>query len=346
MGKIRQKDYLEMNVYDKAIERINHIYDTFDKIVVSFSGGKDSTAVLNCALNVAKERNKLPLKVVFFDEEAVHPPTIEYVHRVNNNPDIDLEWYCLQFKHRNACSNEEPFWYTWDIDKKDKWVRTIPDNAITYHDKFKKGMTFQEFSPYLYEKNQGKIAMLTGIRTQESLRRYQVIARKKNDSYINSKCESGQNQYRVFPIYDWSSEDVWLAVHKFKWDYNKTYDIFNQTKLFNDFLHQRVCPPYGEEPLRGLWIYAECFPDMWHKMIQRVEGVATAWRYGNTELYSSAKAKPIGITWQEYLNVIIDSYDHDSKNDIKKNINSYIKNHFLKTKNKIQDGIVTGKHSA
>ena len=144
MGKIRQKDYLEMNVYDKAIERINHIYDTFDKIVVSFSGGKDSTAVLNCALNVAKERNKLPLKVVFFDEEAVHPPTIEYVHRVNNNPDIDLEWYCLQFKHRNACSNEEPFWYTWDIDKKDKWVRTIPDNAITYHDKFKKGMTFQE----------------------------------------------------------------------------------------------------------------------------------------------------------------------------------------------------------
>lgn len=337
MGKIRQKEYLDANVYDKAIERINHIYDSFDKIVVSFSGGKDSTAVLNCVLNVARERNKLPLKVVFFDEEAIHPPTIEYVHRVSNNPEIDLEWYCLEFKHRNACSNEEPFWYTWDLNKKDKWVRTIPDNAITHHDKFKKGMTFQEFCPYLFDKKDGKIAMLTGIRTQESLRRYQVIAKKKNDSYINSKCEAGQNQYRVFPIYDWSSEDVWLAVHKFGWDYNKTYDIFNQTKLFNDFLHQRVCPPYGEEPLRGLWIYAECFPEMWHKMIERVEGVATAWRYGNTELYSSAKAKPIDITWQDYLNVIIDSYDHDSKNDIKLNINHYIKNHYKKTKIKIED---------
>jgi predicted phosphoadenosine phosphosulfate sulfurtransferase len=66
MGKIRQKEYLDANVYDKAIERINHIYDSFDKIVVSFSGGKDSTAVLNCVLNVARERNRLPLKVVFF----------------------------------------------------------------------------------------------------------------------------------------------------------------------------------------------------------------------------------------------------------------------------------------
>jgi predicted phosphoadenosine phosphosulfate sulfurtransferase len=336
---IRQKEFLETNVYDKTIERINHIYNTFDKVVVSFSGGKDSTAVLNCALKVAKERNKLPLKVVFFDEEAVHPPTIEYVHRVNNNSDIDLEWYCLEFKHRNACSNEEPFWYTWDINKKEKWVRDIPDCAITHHNKFKKGMSFQEFGPYLYDKKDGKIAMLTGIRTQESLRRFQVIARKKNDSYINSKCEAGQNQYRVFPIYDWSSEDVWLAVNKFGWDYNKTYDIFNKTKLFNNFLQQRVCPPYGEEPLRGLWLYAQCFPELWHKMLYRVEGVATAWRYGNTELYSSAKSKPDNITWQNYLNVVLDSYDHDSKNTVKKNINGYIKGHYKKTSQIIDDNI-------
>jgi predicted phosphoadenosine phosphosulfate sulfurtransferase len=179
--------------------------------------------------------------------------------------------------------------------------------------------------------------MLTGIRTQESLRRYQVIARKKNDAFINSKAEKGQNQYRAFPIYDWSSEDVWLAVHKFGWDYNRTYDIFNQTKLFGDYLHQRVCPPYGEEPLRGLWIYAECFPELWHKMINRVQGVATAWRYGNTELYSSAKQKPEDLSWKEYLNIIIDSYDHDSKEDVKSNINGYIRFHQNKTSQSISD---------
>jgi predicted phosphoadenosine phosphosulfate sulfurtransferase len=337
MAKVRKKEYKDINVYDETLNRIRHIYDTFDKVVVSFSGGKDSTAVLNTALVVAREKNRLPLEVVFFDEEAIHPPTIEYVERVMKSKDIDLKWYCLEFKHRNACSNEEPFWYTWDKDKKDLWVRDLPKFAITEHSKFKKGMSFQEFSPYLYDRKNGSVAMLTGIRTQESLRRYQVIAKKKNDAYINSTSECGQNQYRAFPIYDWSSEDVWLAVHKFKWDYNKTYDVFNQTKLYGDFLHQRVCPPYGEEPLRGLWIYSECFPEMWHKMIDRVKGVSTAWRYGNTELYSSAKSKPDNLTWKEYLDVIIDSYDHDSKNDVKKNINGYIKLHYNKTKQLIEN---------
>jgi len=335
MAKIRKKEYINENVYEETLKRIRYLYDSFDKVIVSFSGGKDSTALLNCALVVAKEKNKLPLKAVFFDEEAIHPPTIEYVERIRQNPDIDLEWYCLEFKHRNACSNEEPFWYTWDKDKKDLWVRDLPNNCITYHPKFKKGLSFQEFAPHLYNKNEGRIAMLTGIRTQESLRRYQVISRKKNDAFINSTAEAGQNQYRAFPIYDWSSEDVWIAVHKFGWDYNRTYDIFNQTKLYEDFLHQRVCPPYGEEPLRGLWVYAECFPEMWHKMIARVEGVATAWRYGNTELYSSAKAKPSHMKWSEYINVVIDSYEHDAKNDVKKTLNSYINAHRKKTKQPI-----------
>jgi predicted phosphoadenosine phosphosulfate sulfurtransferase len=337
MAQVRQKDYQDDNVFDAALNRIRYIYDRFDKVVISFSGGKDSTAVLNTALIVAKERNRLPLDVVFFDEEAIHPPTIEYVQRVAENKDINLHWYCLEFKHRNACSNEEPFWYTWDKTKKDLWVRDLPENAIMEHPKFKKGMSFQEFAPFMYDRTQGSVAMLTGIRTQESLRRYQVIARKKNEAFMNSKSEAGQNQYRAFPIYDWSSEDVWLAVHKLGWDYNKTYDVFNQTKLYGDFLHQRVCPPYGEEPLRGLWIYAECFPEMWHKMINRVQGVSTAWRYGNSELYSSAKSKPDQLTWKEYLNVILDSYEHDSKSQVQKTINSYIKLHQNRTKYPIDE---------
>jgi predicted phosphoadenosine phosphosulfate sulfurtransferase len=337
MAKIRKKEYLQESVYDKTLDRIRTIYKSFDKVVISFSGGKDSTAVLNTTLTVARELNRLPLEVVFFDEEAIHPTTIDYVRRVASNPEIKLSWYCLEFKHRNACSNEEPFWYTWDRDKKDLWVRDLPEEAITEHPKFFKGLSFQEFSPFLYDRKVGSVAMLTGIRTQESLRRYQVIARKKNDAYINGRSEAKMNQYRAFPIYDWSSEDVWLAVHKFNWDYNKTYDIFNQTRLFNNFLQQRVCPPFGEEPLRGLWVYSECFPEMWHKMLNRVKGVSTAWRYANTELYSSAKSKPIDLSWENYLSIILDSYDHDSKQEVSNSITGYINAHKNKTSQRIED---------
>ena len=334
--KIRKKEFLEENVYQASLERIRHIYDSFDEVQVSFSGGKDSTAVLNVTLEVARERNRLPLKVLFFDEEAIHPPTIEYVERVRQSPEIDMDWYCLEIKHRNACSNEEPWWYNWEKGKEDIWVRELPENVITEHPKFKKGMTVPNFVGLTNDKSKGRVAQLTGVRSQESMRRYRIIAMKSEEVYIAGRAEPGTNSYTCHPIYDWSSEDVWLGVHKFGWDYNKTYDIMNQTKHYQKYLVQRVCPPFGEEPLRGLWIYAECFPEMWHKMLSRVKGVGTAWRYANTSLFSRAE-KPEGLEWREYINVILDSYANPYKNQVKKVMNSVISRHRKRSTMKIPE---------
>jgi len=66
MGRILKKETVEgVNVYDAAIKRFEYLFDNFDKVVVSFSGGKDSTVCLNLALEVAKKKNKLPLDVYF-----------------------------------------------------------------------------------------------------------------------------------------------------------------------------------------------------------------------------------------------------------------------------------------
>lgn len=78
MGKFKKKE-IDQDVYTTSLERINHLYDRFDRVAVSFSGGKDSTVCLQLALEVAKARNRLPLEVVFFDEEAMPPETIDYV---------------------------------------------------------------------------------------------------------------------------------------------------------------------------------------------------------------------------------------------------------------------------
>lgn len=329
--KIHKKKYIDLNVYEKALERIRYCYENFDNVAVSFSGGKDSTATLLCTIDVARELNRLPVKVFFYDEEAIHPPTIEYVRRVSQMPEVDMEWYCLPVKHRNACSNEQPFWHCWDPKDKDVWVRDLPPEAITEHPRFVYGQSMQEFG-IAHWKNTNTV-VLQGIRTEESLRRYRAVAMKKNENYI-SKPEQGA--YFAYPVYDWSSKDVWKLVQIKGADYNKTYDILNKTSMHEHFLRQRVCPPYGEEPLRGLWVYAECFPEMWHKMIERVPGAATAARYGNTELYSTGY-KPEHTSWKDHVQNVLETYNKKDRRKVASSLNAAISQHRKKTNQPIPE---------
>lgn len=332
MPKIHKKKYIDgVNVYEKACERIEYLYSVYDDIAVSFSGGKDSTAMLLCAIDVAKKLDRLPVKVAFFDEEAIHPTTIEYVERVRAMPEVDLDWYCLPVKHRNACSNEQPFWYCWHPDEKDLWVREMPEYAITEHPRFEMGMAMQDFGTELFRNT--NIAVLQGIRTEESIRRYRAVAMKKEENYI-SKPDKGV--VFAYPIYDWSSADVWKLVQVKDADYNKTYDIFNKTEKYNHFLTQRVCPPFGEEPVRGLYLYAECFPEMWEKMINRVKGARTAARYGNTELYSSG-FKPENTNYRDHIQNVLETFNPEYKNQVVKQLNTAIKKHRKMTNDPIPD---------
>jgi predicted phosphoadenosine phosphosulfate sulfurtransferase len=160
-----------------------------------------------------------------------------------------------------------------------------------------------------------------------------MIASKLNDHFIARK---GGKAF-AYPIYDWGSADVWRLVRDEGYDYNRTYDVMNRTQLFNDLLHQRVCPPFGEEPLRGLWKYAECWPELWQKMLYRVPGAATAWRYANTELYTS-NAKPDGMTWEQYTELQLANYSEpEIQAGVRTRVKATIAEHRMKTNDPIPE---------
>lgn len=161
--------------------------------------------------------------------------------------------------------------------------------------------------------------------------------------YVGAANWNGENVLvphvqKAHPIYDWNATDVWRYVLENGIDYNTTYDIYNKTHFYNRLLAQRVCQPFGEEPLRNLHIWAECFPEMWHKVLGRVQGVGTAWRYANTELYGvGPSGKPDGMTWKEYLPIIYDTYPEEWRARVQKNVETLVKRHDDKTDYPIPD---------
>jgi predicted phosphoadenosine phosphosulfate sulfurtransferase len=83
MGRsILKRRFVNQDVFSLALERIERIYQLHDHVTVSFSAGKDSSIILHLALQVAKSLNKLPLRILFIDEEICLPETIDYVRQV------------------------------------------------------------------------------------------------------------------------------------------------------------------------------------------------------------------------------------------------------------------------
>lgn len=343
-----KKVEVDQDVYSLALERINHAFDLYEHIAVSFSGGKDSTICLQLALKIATERKRLPLRVIFFDEEALAYQTEDYVRRMSQREDIDLEWYCIPIKHRNACSRKQPYWYPWAQEDKKKWVRPLPPEAITkikgYDDsKVEERLSIPELVGALFPPEKyGISGMIMGIRAQESMTRYQAVARREKENYIIQHC-SGYggatrvikygNLWKIYPIYDWQTDDVWTAPNKFGWDYSRAYDVMEKAGISHSI--QRLAPPYGEEPMHILWMWKICFPEIWDKMSERVEGAITGGRYCVTQLYGYGGKTTFRETPEETIQYYIKKWPKEKQSPIAERVKKEIRVHFNKTSDPI-----------
>lgn len=337
--RYRARRFVEDDVLTLARQRASHIFDLFEHVCVLFSGGKDSTAALHITLEEAERRGRLPLRAIFYDEEAIPFETEAYVRRVAQDERIALEWLCVPFECRNACSVTEPYWYPWAPEAEPLWCRPLPPEAITTLKGFRseppaKRIGFPEATPLLFTPGQGSIGIVMGIRAAESMTRQRAVSYKVVDNYMNH-CTTWRRQglvaTKVYPIYDWTTADVWTAPAQFGWDYNRAYDALEMLGVGHD--QQRCSPAFGEQPLGGLWQYAEAFPDVWSKMTERVAGVGAAYRYARTELYGYGKVAPPppGMSWEDYIANMIRRHPDDIQVHVARRVKTLLHGHYART---------------
>ena len=314
------KIYNNKNVFDAAMERIEFAFDKFDNLCVSYSGGKDSTVMIQLVEMVAKKKNK-KYDVLFIDMEAQYLMTIEHIKTLKNKLQYirDFYWVCLPLSLRNAVSVFEPRWICWEKSKKEKWVREMPEFAINEDNNifpfFRYAMEFEEFVPefekwYSEKYNNSLCGHFVGIRSDESLNRFRTIVSMKKERFEDkpwtTRDKPLEHTYSIYPIYDWRTEDDWIATFKYNLEYNYVYELMYKNGLSKH--QQRLCQPFGDDQKNGLDQYRAIEAENWDRLLKRVAGVNFGNIYCRTSALGNIKSeKPDHLTWQEWALYLLES---------------------------------------
>lgn len=316
-----KREYLSKNVFEALQERFHFLFNEFDNIFISFSGGKDSGLLLNLLFDFRKKYypNKT-IGVFHQDFEAQYSVTTEYIEktfsRLKKEENVELYWVCLPMATRTALSSYEMYWYPWDDTKEEIWVRPMPkhpyvihleNNPITtYHYKMHQEDLAKQFGRwYRLSHENKKTVCLLGMRSDESLQRYSGILNKKY-GYKDTCWISNQfkDVWCASPLYDWSTGDVWHANYSFEYEYNRLYDLYYMAGLKPD--QMRVASPFNDYAKDSLNLYRVIDPKIWVKLVGRVQGANFTTIYARTKAMGYKNLTlPEGHTWESYTHFLL-----------------------------------------
>lgn len=270
-----------INVVQAAEIRIKNVFANGLPVYLSFSGGKDSLCIGQLIVNLIQQGKIDPkqLTVQYIDEEAIFPcieKTVIDWRKKFILLGAKFEWFCLEVKHFNCfneLSNDETF-ICWDRYKQDVWVRKQPSFAIKSHPLLSpRKDAYQDFLPRVCTDG----ITITGIRTAESVQRLQNIA---------SMTKAGKNithKKQIFPIYDWTNNDVWLYLKEQGVDIPEIYLFLWQSGTSKGQL--RVSQFFSVDTARSLVKMNEYYPDLMEKVTHREPNAYLAALYWDSEMF-------------------------------------------------------------
>lgn len=296
--------YKENNVFEEALERVRMLYDTHDDIIVSMSGGKDSTVLFHLALIVAKEKNRLPVKVFWLDQEAEWQHTVDYMDYIMHLPEVEPYWFQIPFDFTNSLSAQYNFLRVWDENEKDKWIHEKSDISIKENptDKNRFHLLMEELPKWISKSD--NCAVLSGLRMIESQRRRLTISFGNERFNGITWAQKKKGNCQVFwPIHDFDNNDVWVAIGKNHWKYNEIYDLQYRWGIPQG--QMRVSALIHETSWHAIELLQEFEPKTYNRFCARVHGVnafSHSFDYGDI----IPKKLPFAFKdWKEYRDYLL-----------------------------------------
>lgn len=302
--------YTENSVFDEGLSRIRMLFDTHEDVIVCMSGGKDSTVLFNMALMVAKEKNRLPLKVFWLDQEAEWQGTVDYMSEIMHMPEVEPYWYQIPFDFPNNLSQENKTLKVWDDSKKDVWIHPLSDvgihespidvSEIGRDDAFY--VLIRKLPTKITEKN---CAVLVGMRMSESPRRRMSItntaAKWRGITWCTTSIE---NTRKFWPIYDFTDADVWTAIAKNHWKYNRVYDMMYQKGVPRK--NMRVSALIHETAWTRIADLQEFEPKTYNRFVKRIAGTSTFGHVLDNETIVPRELPFAFRDWKEYRDYLLE----------------------------------------
>lgn len=282
-----RKKLSTMNVLEAARIRIRNLFATGCKVYLSFSSGKDSLCLSSVTYDLirAGEIDPAQLTVIFIDEEGLYPSMVEAAERwrkIFASVGVPFLWFCLPFKQVSVIDHlsSSESWITWEPGV--EWMRDPPQGAIMKHPllHYPGEMNYQTFCTKAF--NDG--IQMIGLRSVESLTRYQCIARHNMDK------PSG----KFYPIYDWTDNDVWLYIKEHDLEFPEIYMRMYEAGVSKRQL--RLCAFFGDCGTQGLRWIAETDNDLWQRIEKREPNAYLVLLYWDSEMFrrSTRKRKELG----------------------------------------------------
>ncbi|RSN38583.1 peptidase S14 [Amycolatopsis sp. WAC 04197] len=298
----RVKRHIDANVVDEARRRIHHIYDLVDNVVVAFSGGKDSLALLHLTWEVAQERGLTAVNVAFRDEEVIPDTVLSFVDTYRQLPWVNMTWYAVPLISSKYVLGKTSRYIQWDPNRehvrpKPAWATTLDDLGYPPDTVFSQ-LTMDSVLAAPYK---GKVAIMTGVRASESLMRWQSSVVKLNENYI---CASSTPKASLCkPLFDWQENDVLRFFYDNEIRYCPIYDA--QAWAGNAL---RVATPLIPESAKALHYLRATEPVFYDQVMEIFPEMALQERY-HAEIDRAGILARYAESWDGIEQWITDHFD-------------------------------------